>query len=57
MGATEDNLAALLRRRYESMPVEKRAIELRKLARKSTTQREFLKSYLPDLYREAHGDA
>jgi len=55
MGMVEENLAALLRKRYESLPVEKRMVEVRKLARQSQAQREFLKTYFPDFYREAHG--
>jgi hypothetical protein len=57
MGTADENLVALLRKRYMSMPADKRMVEVRKLARQSTAQRDFLKKFIPDLYAEAHPNA
>lgn len=50
----EEHLIEVIKKRYATMPVEKRMVEVRKLARQSATQRDFLKKYFPDFYREAH---
>lgn len=50
----EEHLIAVIDKRYRGMPAEKRMVEIRKLARSSEANREFLKKFFPDLYKEAH---
>jgi hypothetical protein len=50
----DEHLVEVMKKRYATMVPEKRMVEIRKLARQSAGQRDFLKKYFPDFYREAY---
>jgi len=50
----EEHLVEIMKKRYASMPIEKRMVEIRKLARQSADQRAFIKKNFPAFYDEAH---
>lgn len=50
----DEHLIEIMKKRYGSMLPEKRMVEIRKLARQSAAQRDFLKKNFPSFYREAY---
>ena len=49
----EKDLIVAISKRLRSMPLQKRAGKIRKLASESSANKRFIKKILPDLYREA----
>jgi hypothetical protein len=50
----DEHLIKVISKRYKTLSVEKRMVEIRKLARQSEANRDFLKQYFPEYYKEAY---